>query len=261
MMTRLRPALLATCVACSVALQARPVPHATATAVRRAASSPWMAGPLEGDGWAQLLGALDKLPVFSVANSEGQPLQYQVGEKSLALFYADIEAAKAQLAAAQDENPELCPALGPGQPGCCDLIPVGLGSAFKLSCDGKAMVVPGLAELQAAGAPEDAQPMGQELPLFACMDMRREGDEAALQEGPVVPLFMSHADCAAYVAEATDASVDISGLSLASIVEQLTGGGAYSFVAPSASMQHVLSYVGKGVYWRPADEEGAAAAS
>lgn len=207
--------------------------------------------PLEGDGWANLQAVLDKLPVFSVANSEGQPLQYQVGQKSLALFYADVEAAKAQLTAAQDQNPELMKG--------CDLVPVGLGNAFKLSCDGKAMIVPGLAELRAAGAPEDAQPLGQELPLFACMEMSREGDEAALQEGPVVPLFMSHADCAAAVAEATDVSVDISGLSLASVVEQLSGSsGAFSFVAPSASLQHVHSYVGQGVYWRPADQEGAA---
>ena len=258
MMTRGASSLLlaTACLASSLALQTRPVPYTTTTttttAARRVATSPRMA--LEGDGWAQLQAALDKLPVFSVANPEGQPLQYQVGQQTLALFYADIDAAKAQLAAAQDQNPE--------QMKGCDLVPVGLGNAFKLSSDGKAMIVPGLAELQAAGAPEDAQPMGQELPLFACMEMSREGDEAALQEGPVVPLFMSHSDCAAYVAEATGVSVDISGLSLASVVEQLTGtSGAYSFVPPSASLQHVNSYVGQGVYWRPADQEGEAAAA
>jgi hypothetical protein len=191
------------------------------------------------------------------ANEDGQPLEFKVGDRPIALFYADVEAAKTQLAGIQKQSPDLT----------CDLMPVGLGSAFKLSCQNKAMVVPGLAELVAAGAPEDAQPLGQELPLFACMKMsrEREGDD-----GPVVPLFMSFADCdkavkqvtdAAETDEETKAALEISCLSLASVVEQLAGldepasSGAFAFEAASASLQHIEAYVGKGVYWRPVDED------
>ena len=196
--------------------------------------------------WPQLQGELDGIPVFTVANEDGQPLQYQVGGQSLAIFYADVEAAKKQLADAQGQFPDLN----------YDMIPVGLGSAYRLSCDGKGMVVPGMAELQALGAPEDAQPMGQELPLFMGAGMSQETDE-----GPVLPLFMSHADCAAAVAKATGVAGvadEISGLALASVVEARlddASSEAFSFVAPSASLQHVESYVGKGIYWRPVEED------
>ena len=116
------------------------------------------------------------MPVFTVANEEGKPLQYEIGEKPLAVFYADVNAAKMENTAAQRQYPDLG----------CDIIPVGLGSAYKLSVEGKAMIVPGIADLKAAGAPPGAQPMGQELPLFACMEMSRDG-----ADGPVLPLFMS----------------------------------------------------------------------
>jgi hypothetical protein len=233
----------------------RIVPARVASIPRMTAAEPQpaSANPFESAGWPQLQGELDKLPVFTVANGEGQPLQYQVGDRPLAIFYADVDAAKKELSAATSQ-------LGEGN---CDIIPVGLGNAFKLSCDGKAMVVPGVAELQAAGAPPGAQPMGQELPLFACMEMSSDGED-----GPVLPLFMSHADCAAAVAQATDAdgpedALEISCLSLPSVVERLGGvaddpsKGAFSFVAPSASVKHVESYVGNGVYWRNAETEEA----
>jgi len=215
----------------------------------RWASPQLAAAEFESEGWRQLQGKLDQLPVFTVANAEGQPLQYEINQRPLAVFYADVEAAKKELAAAQSQYPELS----------CDLIPVGLGSAYKLSCDGSAMVVPSLASLQALGAPEGAQPMGQELPLFACMEMSQEGEN-----GPVLPLYMSHEDCAAVIKKVTEADppdepLQISGLSLPSVVERLTSladpaKGGFAFVAPSASLQHIQAYVGQGVYWRPAEE-------
>ena len=104
---------------------------------RRAAVRLQAVEPIKGVGWPQLQGMLDELPVFTLANEEGQPLQFKIGEKSLAIFYADVEAAKTQLANAQKQSPDIT----------CDLMPVGLGSAFKLSCESKAMVVPGIAEL------------------------------------------------------------------------------------------------------------------
>jgi len=218
---------------------------------RRVVSSPVLSATdlFESAGWPQLQTSLDKLPVFTVANGEGQPLQYEVGEKPLAVFYAEVEAAKKELAQSQAQFPDLG----------CDLIPVGLGSAYKLSCEGKAMVVPSLADLVAAGAPADAQPMGQELPLFACMEMSQEGDK-----GPVLPLFVSHADCAAAVKQVTDTEaseepLEISCLSLPSVVERLTGvadpsSGGFEFIAPSASVQHIQAYLGQGVYYREVEE-------
>lgn len=106
-----------------------------------------------------------------MANSEEQPLQYQVGERKLAVFYADVRVATKEYIAARDRADGGETALVG-----CDIIQIGLGAAYKLSVGGTAMIVPGMAELQAAGAPEDAQPMGQELPLFACMEMKLEGD-------------------------------------------------------------------------------------
>lgn len=203
-------------------------------------------GPCEGSTWPVLQKLLDEMPVFTVANAEGQPLQYQIGERQVAVFYTDVAAGKREYESARDRYPDLG----------CDVITVGLGQAFRLSSEGKAMVVPGIAELQAAGAPAEAEPMGQEVPLFACMGMKREGGK--------VPLFMCHADGAA---AAADASASLSKelemdsvFSLQSIVEELSDlddplEGEFVWVAPSASLQHVASYVGQGVYVRKVEED------
>ena len=205
-----------------------------------------VADPCNGKTWPQLQEVLDKLPVFTVANSDGQPQTYDVGEqKNIAIFYADVEVAKQEYAKAQDQFP----GLG------YDIIPVGLGSAYKLSCDGKGIIVPGLADLRAAGAPEDFdQPMGQELPLFACVQLKREGQ---------TPLFMSSADCTTAIAEATegtDKTLPINAiLSLQSVVEELAGlddptSGEFSLQPPLASRQHVEGYLGQGVYIRKVED-------
>jgi len=208
--------------------------------------------PCESAGWPSLQAALDKVPVFTIANGEGQPLQYQVGDRKLAIMYADVVAATKESVTAREQYPDLG----------SDIVPVGLGVAYKLASSGEAMVVPGMAELLAAGAPEGAQPMGQELPLFACMQLKRESEEGP----PKVPLFMSYSDCAAAVAQAIEADapkepfeVDAV-LSLQSVVEELTtladpSSGEFAFQAPSASLQHLESYVGSGVYMRKVDDK------
>lgn len=195
---------------------------------------------LDGAGWPQLQGILDKLPVFTIANSEGKPLQYQVNERTMAIFYTDVEAAKTELAAAQKFA---------GNAGS-DLVAVGLGNAFRLASEGQAMVVPGKSELMAAGAPEDAQPMGQEVPLFFCTELRT--DESGL------PLFMSHSDCAAAVGAAWR-SMEISPLALQGVVEQLAAVSdpetcGFSFVPPTASLKHIQQYLGNGIYMREVKE-------
>jgi hypothetical protein len=203
--------------------------------------------------WPEIQRSLDAVPVFTVANEDGKPLQYEVGGQPMAMFYADVLAAKTELEAASGQYPDLK----------CDLIPVGLGAAYKLACDGQASLVPGVAELKTAGMPEGMSAIGQELPLFACMQMRRQTEEG----GTIVPLFLSFDDCDAAVkevreaAEAENADLEIIGLSLPSVVEHLAsiadGKPEFAFVAPTSSTHHINSYVGsvdgKSVYARVID--------
>ena len=109
----------------------------------------------------------------------------------------------------------------------------------------------------ASGAPEGADPMGQELPLFACMGLKRE-----VEAGRKVPLFMSAADCASAAAEESDAALEVDAVfSLQSVVEELaaldfpSSEGEFAFEPPSASLQHLASYVGQGVYMRKVDAD------
>lgn len=181
------------------------------------------------------------MPLFTVANEKGQPLNYEVNGKDVAIFYADVEQAKEELKASVEQFPTMG----------CDLIPVGLGGAYQAVCEGKAVLVPGLAELTAAGLPEGAPTMGQPLPLFACMEMSREGPDGT----PILPLFLAHSDCKAAVDQATstdlkegDEQLEIVGLSLPSVVERLSKVAdetpAFQFVAPSASAAHIRDYLG-----------------
>lgn len=196
--------------------------------------------------------ALNKLPVFAIANREKKPLEFKVGDAMKVIFYADVAAAKEQLATTKRDSPDLYEQHG------CDVITVGLGSAYKLACDGKAVIVPGIADLRGAGAPEGVQPIGLDLPLFACMKMWKLDDD----EKPVLPLFMCHADCAAAVAEANEAEkpeepLEISILSLQSVVEHLANPSSetFAFVPPSASVDFFSTYIGSGVYMREVKEE------
>jgi hypothetical protein len=197
-----------------------------------------LASPMDSPGWATLQKSLDVMPVFTVANSQGAPLEYEVDGKPQALFYADVEAAKKELSQAQGNFPELE----------CDLIPVGLGSAYALSCQGKAMILPGVAELSSAGAPPGAPAVGQPLPLFACMEISRENSDGK----PELPLFMSYADCKTAVSQAADADapgeeLEIVGLSLSSVVDRLATVSedtpAFMFVPPSASSRFISEYL------------------
>ena len=67
---------------------------------------------------------LDRLPVWTVSNEQGQPLQYQSTEdgRPLALFYSCVDAARDELESARKEHPTLG----------LDIVPMGLGEAFRL---------------------------------------------------------------------------------------------------------------------------------
>jgi len=192
--------------------------------------------------WPTLQQELDALPVFTVANAQGQPLQYEVGGKQSAMFYADIGAATAECEKAREEYPELE----------VDLIPVGLGLAYKLQVAGEAQLIPGLQELRAAGAPDDLdeqRAMLQQLPLFACLEMSQQIDGRT-----VLPLFVSWRDCRAAVDAATEADtpsepLEIVGLSLPGVVQKLctlpeSEAPAFTFVPPSSSLDYIKDYLG-----------------
>jgi len=200
--------------------------------------------------WPTISSLLDALPVFALANGEGKPLQYEVNGKPMAIFYADVLVAKTEYEGARDqlEDPE------------CDMVPVSLGVAYKLASEGKATIVPGMKELTAAGMPAGLPALGQELPLFACMQMTKETDDG----GSVLPVFMSVEDCESAVKQARETNDDpyleIAGLSLPGVIEHLASMDEgkpppFEFIPPSSSTTHLSSYVGKGVYARVVDKE------
>ena len=188
----------------------------------------------DNPSWPKIQSLLDDaLPVFTVANSEGKPLQFQVGGEPMAIFYADVDAAKSatETASAQID---------------CDMVPVGLGAAYSMACEGKATVVPGVAELTAAGMPAGVSPVGQELPLYACLQMSKETEAG----DSVMPVFMSVQDCEAALKDAREADpgLEIVPLSLPGIVKHLSAleddKPAFEFVAPASSREHIKTCVG-----------------
>lgn len=223
---------------------------ATACSLARSPAVMMALSLTDSPAWPSIQAQLDALPVFSVGQPDGKPFQYQVNGEPRAVFYADIAAAKSELDAIKAQNPELA----------CDLVTVGLGSAYALSLAGQASLVPGLAELTAAGMPEGVPAIGQDLPFFGCLELTSEIEGG----GTVVPLFMSVEDGKTAVAEAVAAggkeeSLQMAPFALPSIVEHLSGlpEGAppeFGFVAPTASTEHVKFYVGDGVYYRVIDE-------
>ena len=145
---------------------------------------------LQSAGWPGVKDILNQLPTFCVANAEGQPLQYEADGKPLAMFYTCVDAAKAELADAKKEYPDLD----------LDIIPMGLGEAFRLARSGAAVLVPSVRSLLAAGAPPTATPVGQEVPLFCCMEMSQEGPDG----GAILPMFMEESECRDAVADVCD---------------------------------------------------------
>ena len=231
--------------ACAVlGLRARPVQLQLLSGV----PSPKPAASItDSPGWPQLQRMLDALPVFAVANEEGEPVQYTLDGQQLALFYADVSEAAAT---AKDQFPELK----------CDLLPIGLGAAYLMSCEGNAALVPGATELTASGMPAGMSAVGQELPFFACTEMAQETEAGTA----VLPLFMSYDDCQAAVKQARDAdgdavALEIIGLSMPSVVEQLSSMAddgsppAFAFIAPSRSIEHIRENVASAPAPAPTD--------
>ena len=121
--------------------------------------------------------------------------------------------------------------------------------AFVGRCDDCLWRMPGVPELTEVGMPQGMSAVGQELPLFACMQITKETDGG----DAVTPLYMSYADCEAAVEaaeaaagkDAEDDPLEIVGLSLPSVVEHFLsakeGTPKFAFVTPSRTNEHLSS--------------------
>ena len=110
------------------------------------------------------------------------------------------------------------------------------------------MIVPNRQALLEAGAPSDVNPVGQQVPLFACMDIAQETSEGK----SVLPLFLERQDAQDAIAEAvpTDGGhvdeFEIVSLSLNRAVEILATNPestAFHFIPPASSMRFVQDYL------------------
>jgi len=158
---------------------------------------------------------LDSVPVFSLANADGQLLQYERGGAMAAMFFCDVDRALRELSVGRARSPSLG----------LQLLPVGLGAAVRHS---NAVFVPGRDELVAAqeaqlAAPSEAAAMLAEaglpspvarwdeehIPLFSCMRLvRRRPDGTRFS-----PLFMSSEDAKEAIAAAARSSAAAHGSS------------------------------------------------
>uniref|UniRef100_A0A7S3V5P5 Tic22-like family protein n=1 Tax=Chaetoceros debilis TaxID=122233 RepID=A0A7S3V5P5_9STRA len=125
--------------------------------------------------WDPIKNELDQVPVFACANDESQPLQYNVGDKPMAFFFLDIDAAKAELEKAKTDT----------DMDGLQLVPFPLGEIFIMGTKEMALVVPPAQGIVDAGAPPGTNPLGQQVPLFGCMDVEQDlGDGTSM-----TPLF------------------------------------------------------------------------
>jgi len=199
----------------------------------------------ESEGWKNIAEDLQRFPLFSIATSQGNPVAYQitVGEEKtfdIPFFYCDVTEALAELEKAQTNSAEAT------KGGNFKLIPFPLEQAFKLWCDDKAVIIPSKASILQAGAPAGTNPIGQRVPMWACLDISEE------QEGglpPKLPIFMGLDDANAAVMEAVGGDrkkavdFEVVCLSLDGAIEQLVNvpeeSPSYHFIPPSKSMKYI----------------------
>jgi hypothetical protein len=195
------------------------------------------------EGWPPIQEDLNRVPIFCVATREGNPLAYQVtindDEYTVPFFYCDVDDALKELDGAKNNtNLE-----------GLDILPFPLGKAFELWCKDEAVIVPSLNAVMQAGAPPGTNPVGQQVPMFACMDIMEESEETGSAK---LPLFMALEDANAAVKAAVDADggqvgdFDVVCLSLSGAVEQIatipeTPG--FHFIPPLSSMKYISEYL------------------
>ena len=213
------------------------------SALHRLEAKPQNADDLfASEGWASIEKDLNGVPIFTCANKQGQPLAYSVEVNDeayqLPFFYCDIEDAKTELEKARaDTNVD-----------GLDLIPYPLGKAFQMWANDKAVVVPSKSAIMAAGAPPNANPIGQQVPLFACMDIMQEMEDGTA----VLPLFLDLDEANAAMDQALEVDggssddFEVVSLSLPRAVELLATvpeTPAFQFMPPMASVKYIQEYL------------------
>lgn len=126
--------------------------------------------------WNPIKESLNAVPCFACTNAQGQPLQYTIGGQLLAFFYLDIEAAFKEKLTAENE----------GIPGL-SLTPFPLGEVFEMGIQQKAIVIPSQKAVEQAGAPKGMDPIGQQVPVFGCMDLVENLEDGST----MVPMFLN----------------------------------------------------------------------
>ena len=197
----------------------------------------------KSDGWKPIQKDLDELPVFTCASEEGKPLAYTIEMKDethkVPFFFCDVEDAEEELRKAK-ENTGLSE-LG--------IIPFPLGRAFQMWAQDDAVIVPNKETILQAGAPPGTNPIGQHVPLFACMDIAQSNEDGT---GNFLPLFMALEEANAAVAEAIKADggnpddFEVVSLSLQRAVELLATVSetpAFRFIAPAKSFRYIQKYL------------------
>jgi hypothetical protein len=197
----------------------------------------------QSEGWKFIEEDLNKLPIFTVGNPDGKPLAYTVETKdnksyTAPFFYVDVDDALEELQKAKDST---------GLEGL-DLVPYPMGQAFQLWATDKAVIVPNKQAILQAGAPQGTDPVGQQVPLFACMDIMQETPDGR----GVLPLFMLLEDANLAMEQALEADggspddFEVVSLSLGRAVEMLAtvpDTPAFQFIPPSSSVKYIQEYL------------------
>ncbi len=200
---------------------------------------------IESEGWKNIADDLSRFPLFTIATPQGNPVAYQITvgkEKTfdIPFFYCDVTEALAELEKAQANSAKKT------QGEKLKLIPFPLDQAFKLWCNDKAGIIPSKASILQAGAPAGTSPIGQRVPMWACLEISEE------QEGglpPKLPIFMALDDANAAVLEAVGGDrtktddFEVVCLSLDGAIEQLVTlpeeSPSFHFIPPSKSMTYI----------------------
>jgi len=129
-----------------------------------------------------------------------------------------------------------------------DIIPFPLGKAFGLWATDKAVIVPSKESILQAGAPPNTDPIGQQVPMFACMEIMEQDQNGKAK----LPVFMSLDDANVALKEAVGndggkvEDFEVACLSLSGCVQQLAtvpDTPAFHFIPPSKSMKYIQDYL------------------
>lgn len=198
----------------------------------------------EMEGWRNIADDLDQFPLFAVATAEGSLVSYQVTLNrdqsfNVPCFYCDVAEALIELESAKGNT-----ALEG-----LKLVPFPLGAAFRMWCKDQAVIVPSRASILQAGAPPGTNPIGQKVPMWACLEISEEQEDG---KPPKLPIFMALEDANAAVMEALGADggklddFEVVCLSLSGAIEQLATvpeeSPSFHFIPPSTSMQYIEEY-------------------